>query len=112
MTTVGPHRSDLALGILERDTRIFASQGEQRSVVLALKLAEVQVLKAQLGFAPMVLLDDVSSELDMSRLRFLFSDIAMLETQLWVTTTGSVPLPIHGAHQVFEISQGDALCVE
>lgn len=95
-TSFGPHRGDLLLSINGRDARSFGSQGQQRASVLALKLAEVQTLGERLDSPPILLLDDVSSELDAQRTAKLFAAIASLETQVWVSTTGAAPLPIPG----------------
>lgn len=66
-TCVGPHRDDVAFAVAGRDARAFASQGQQRSVVLALKMAEVDLVGEILGSRPILLLDDVMSELDERR---------------------------------------------
>ena len=66
-TVVGPHRDDLALFVSGRDARYFASQGQQRSVVLALRIAEVGWMKEEIKRPPLLLLDDVMSELDTGR---------------------------------------------
>ena len=63
-TSVGPHADDLELSLGEPRARAFASQGQQRALVLAWKIAEIENLHAALGFLPLLLLDDVSSELD------------------------------------------------
>lgn len=67
MTCVGPHRDDLVFEISGRDARVFGSQGQQRTVVLAWKMAEVEVAREVVGSQPLLLLDDVMSELDESR---------------------------------------------
>ena len=66
-TTVGPHRDDIAFSIEGRDARSYGSQGQQRSVALALKMAEVELSYEILGSRPLLLLDDVMSELDATR---------------------------------------------
>ena len=66
-TSVGPHRDDVSFSIDGRDARAFGSQGQQRSVVLAWKLAEVRLCETLLGERPLLLLDDVMSELDERR---------------------------------------------
>ena len=67
ITLVGPHRDEVAFTIDGRDARTFASQGQQRSLVLAWKIAEVEVTREILGRPPLLLLDDVMSELDEAR---------------------------------------------
>ena len=66
-TCVGPHRDDVTFLISGRDARSFGSQGQQRSVALALKMAEVELAAEILGSRPLLLLDDVMSELDAAR---------------------------------------------
>lgn len=86
-TLVGPHRDDLEVSIDGRDARVYASQGQQRSAVLALKLAELSQLRDAVGQEPVLLLDDVSSELD-SRRRHLLLEAVARNAQTFITTTG------------------------
>ena len=74
-TSVGPHRDDLTLTIDGLSARTFGSQGQQRSIVLALKLAEADILYRKTGERPVILLDDVMSELDMSRRDYLLNHL-------------------------------------
>ena len=74
-TSVGPHRDDLMLTIDGLSARTFGSQGQQRSIVLALKLAEADILYRKTGERPVILLDDVMSELDMSRRDYLLNHL-------------------------------------
>lgn len=67
ITLVGPHRDEIAFTVCGRDARAFGSQGQQRSIVLAWKVAEVEVTRDILGRPPLLLLDDVMSELDAGR---------------------------------------------
>lgn len=106
-TTVGPHRADLVMSLSERPARSYGSQGQQRAIVLALKLAEVQHLSAVLGTAPILLLDDVSSELDRRRTEILFKLVSKLKSQIWVSTTGSAPLPLPENVQLFDVHAGE-----
>lgn len=69
--TVGPHRDDIKIEINGKDCRKFASQGQQRTVALAMKLGEVVIYKDEIGEPPVLLLDDVLSELDQSRQNLL-----------------------------------------
>ncbi|MFO8061188.1 MAG: DNA replication/repair protein RecF, partial [Bacillota bacterium] len=70
-TVVGPHRDDLAVYVDERDARHFASQGQQRSAALAMRIAEVGWMEEEIKRRPLLLLDDVMSELDAKRARRL-----------------------------------------
>ncbi|MBN1962009.1 MAG: DNA replication/repair protein RecF [Deltaproteobacteria bacterium] len=106
MTTVGPHRADLRMYIDGRDARQFASQGQQRSIVLSLKLAELEYLKSRLGTTPILLLDDVSSELDSERTLSFFKATASLGSQMWVSTTGAITLPLPESTQRFSVENG------
>jgi DNA replication and repair protein RecF len=83
----GPHRDDLALQIGEHPVRGVASQGQHRAVVLALKAAEVEVVGAARDVRPVLLLDDVSSELDRGRTAALFAFLRAHEGQVFLTTT-------------------------
>ncbi len=88
---VGPHRDDLALTLEGRDLRLFGSQGEQRSFVVALKLAELALLTERLGTPPLFLLDDVASELDAARRQGLVEALAAASAQVFLTATEAVP---------------------
>ncbi len=85
-TLIGPHRDDLVFELAGRDLASFASRGQQRTAILALKLAELDVLTALDGRPPLLLLDDVFSELDPERRSHLVRRIAALP-QAFVTTT-------------------------
>ncbi len=71
-TTVGPHRDDIKFAINGKDAKIFASQGQQRSIVLSLKIAELQVFEKEIGEKPVLILDDVFSELDSVRQKKMY----------------------------------------
>lgn len=108
-TLAGPHRADLRLALDGHDARQYASQGQQRALVLALKIAELGCSRRRLGTAPILLLDDVSSELDAERTAALFAAVAQLGCQTWVTTTGSVELPLVAERQVLEVRGGEVV---
>ena len=86
-TGVGPHMDDLVASIDGRPLRRFGSQGQHRAFVLALKVAEMDHLEARLGFRPILLLDDVSSELDAERGRRFMAMVRRKGGQVFVTTT-------------------------
>lgn len=71
-TTIGPHRDDILFTLNGKDARAFSSQGQQRSIVLALKFAEMEIFSEQLGEPPVLILDDVFSELDSGRQKKLY----------------------------------------
>jgi DNA replication and repair protein RecF len=83
---LGPHRDDVAFSVEDRDLRAFGSRGQQRTGTLALKLAEVQMMQEVTGDMPLLLLDDVMSELDDRRRHMLLDALAGV-AQAIVTTT-------------------------
>jgi DNA replication and repair protein RecF len=91
-TGLGPHLDDVAVLAGERDLRAFGSQGEQRLAVLALLLAEAQLLEERRGVRPLLLLDDVLSELDPERRRIL-ADRLRAGGQALVTSASRNALP-------------------
>ena len=104
VTGLGPHLDDVAIRSGERDLRSFGSQGEQRLAVLSLLLAEAEVIAEQRATPPLVLLDDVLSELDASRRRTLAERIGRVG-QVVVTATGADALPLEPA-QLLEVTPG------
>ena len=84
ITLFGPHRDDVRIKINGIDARYFASQGQQRSIVLALKLAEGEVIKEIFGEYPVFLFDDVLSELDETRRKYVLSEVG--EKQIIITS--------------------------
>ena len=89
-TTVGPHRDDLEVTIGGVDAKAYASQGQTRTAALALKLSAVQIFKALSGESPILVLDDVMSELDLPRRKKLLKCISELQTVLTCTHTERV----------------------
>lgn len=85
LTTTGPHRDDLELTLNGEGLRPFASQGQQRSAALALKLAELDILREETRESPVLLLDDVFSELDVQRRTALLSGLG--HAQVFITCT-------------------------
>ena len=85
-TTVGPHRDDFAIRINDIDIRRFGSQGQQRTSALSIKLSEIEILKQKTKDTPILLLDDVLSELDSNRQNYLLKSISHI--QRLITCTG------------------------
>ena len=79
-TTIGPHRDDIKFTLNGEDARIFGSQGQQRTVALSLKLAETELFYSRFGEYPVLILDDVLSELDGSRQKKLLSAVEHIQT--------------------------------
>lgn len=86
MTNGGPHRDDISFYVKENDLRKYGSQGQQRTAALSLKLAEIEIVKKIIGDEPILLLDDVLSELDSKRQNHLLNNIN--DTQTIITCTG------------------------
>ncbi|MCR3955945.1 MAG: DNA replication/repair protein RecF [Gudongella sp.] len=89
-TEIGPHRDDFSILINGNDSKTYASQGQQRSLILTLKLSEVEILKKDTGYYPVLLLDDVYSELDEDRRRYLTELFSKMQT--FITTTDAVEI--------------------
>ncbi|MCL2621438.1 MAG: DNA replication/repair protein RecF [Firmicutes bacterium] len=104
-TTVGPHRDDIKISINEKDVRDFASQGQQRTAALSLKLAELTVFKNITGETPLLLLDDVLSELDMQRQENLLKRVQTLQCVITATEFKS-----DKKANVFYIKNGQISC--
>ncbi|MBE6007732.1 MAG: DNA replication/repair protein RecF [Lachnospiraceae bacterium] len=85
-TNYGPHKDDMSFFVNGSDVRIFGSQGQQRTAALSMKLAEIDIIKAETGEVPVMLLDDVLSELDEKRQNFLLD--MTNEIQSIITCTG------------------------
>jgi DNA replication and repair protein RecF len=86
-TGFGPHRDDIELTLDGHDARMVASQGQHRALTLALKSAELASIARARSLLPVLLLDDVSSELDAERTAALFEHLAATESQIFLTTT-------------------------
>lgn len=84
-TSIGPHRDDILIKINGKEVRQFGSQGQQRTAALCLKLAELQIMTEVLDDSPILLLDDVMSELDINRQRHLIEMIGGIQS--FITTT-------------------------
>ena len=108
-TQVGPHRDDVALSLDGHDAGGFASQGQLRAIMLAWKTAELAVLAHEHGDSPILLLDDVSSELDPHRNRYLFEHLATLAGQCFITTTHSSHVLLVDQRADYRIENGQIL---
>ncbi len=103
-TTVGPHRDDVIVTIGGNSARLFGSQGQQRSAVLALKLAEASLLHKGHGEKPVILLDDVMSELDRTRQEYILNHIEGF--QVFVTCCEPTVLRGLAGGKVFHVENG------
>jgi len=106
-TLVGPHRDDLAFLIDGKDARAYGSLGQQRTVALSVRLAELSALAVQIGEPPVVVMDDVFAELDLRRTRHLL-EVALPGRQIFLATTEAERLPsdLVAACDVYRVRHG------
>lgn len=106
-TTIGPHRDDLDFKINKFSSKSYGSQGEQRSIVLSLKLAEADLIRDLYKTKPLLLLDDVFSEIDSKRSRYLLHSLKDLQT--FITTTEADEFLKSVDANFYRVSQGRIL---
>ncbi|WP_425449242.1 DNA replication/repair protein RecF [Dethiothermospora halolimnae] len=106
-TEFGPHRDDIKIDVNNIDIRTFGSQGQQRTAALSLKLAEVELIKEEMGEYPVLLLDDVLSELDHTRRKYLIKTFKDIQTI--ITSTDNIELEeiSKKSKSVFYIKRGN-----
>lgn len=105
-TNVGAHRDKINIFLNCKDSSKYASQGEAKSLVLSLKLSEVEISRQNTGQEPILLLDDISSELDDERKRYLTNYLNQYKGQLFVTTTNYEPEFTRKADKIYKIDSG------
>ncbi len=106
-TSVGPHRDDLLFFVNDKNVQNFGSQGQQRTTALSLKLAEIELINDEIGEYPILLLDDVLSELDDDRQVHLMEYIeTKLQTFLTTTSLTHLENKLSITPEIFYISQG------
>ncbi len=105
-TTVGPHKDRVGFLLDNRDSCRFASQGQSKNLVLALKSAEIKLFRERTGVNPILLLDDITSELDFGRRNFFFNMLSEFSGQVFVTSTERKQIPIRSPAQTFLIDSG------
>ena len=107
-TKIGPHQDDLEFYINDLDAKMYASQGQQRSIVLSLKLAEINYLKSKTGTYPVLLLDDVLSELDKNRqLKLLDAINENVQTFITTPSISDIKEDLLEKAKVFKIENGN-----
>ena len=105
-TTAGPHRDDLSFMVNGIDIRKFGSQGQQRTAALSLKLSEIEIVKKSIHDTPVLLLDDVLSELDSNRQNFLLSEIKDIQTLITCTGLDEFVKNRFEINKVFKVTYG------
>ena len=111
MTSVGPHRDDFSFLVGDVDIRKFGSQGQQRTAALSLKLSEIELVKRITKDTPVLLLDDVLSELDSNRQNYLLNSIGDIQTIITCTGLEEFVNNRFEINRVFKVSAGTVTCV-
>lgn len=111
MTNVGPHRDDFSFYVNGVDIRKYGSQGQQRTAALSLKLAEIELVKKITKDSPILLLDDVLSELDSNRQNYLLNSIGDIQTIITCTGLEEFVNNRFEINRVYKVSNGMVTCV-
>ena len=106
-TTVGPHRDDIRFSVNGIDIRRFGSQGQQRTAALSLKLSEIDLVKQVIHNTPVLLLDDVLSELDASRQNYLLNSISDIQTIITCTGVDEFVRNRFQVNRIFRVVAGE-----
>lgn len=106
ITSIGPHRDDFSIFINSIDAKSFGSQGQQRTAVLTIKFASLRIIKELTGEYPVLLLDDVLSELDFNRKRYILSSIQSIQTVITCTGIEDLTDYLDERSKVFRVREG------
>ena len=109
ITSIGPHRDDFTVLINDIDTKSYGSQGQQRTAVLTIKFSSLKIIKELTGEHPVLLLDDVLSELDFSRKRYILSTIGDIQTIITCTGIEDLYEYLDDKSKVFKVKDGEIL---
>lgn len=105
-TSYGPHRDDFSISINGVDTRSFGSQGQQRTSVLTIKFSSLQIIKEETKEYPVLLLDDVLSELDLNRQKYVLNSINSVQTIVTCTGIENIKSYLSEGAKIFEVKGG------
>lgn len=106
ITTIGPHRDDFTVSLNGIDAKSFGSQGQQRSAVLTIKFSSLKIIKELTGEFPILLLDDVLSELDFNRKRYILTSIGEIQTVITCTGIEDLTNYLDNKSKVFKVKDG------
>lgn len=109
LTSVGPHRDDFNVFINNIDVKVFGSQGQQRTSILTMKFSSLKIIKEITGEYPVLLLDDVLSELDINRKKYILSTIKDIQTVITCTGIEDLREYLDDKAKVFIVSNGQIL---
>lgn len=105
-TSVGPHRDDFFIKINGIDTRHYGSQGQQRTSILTIKFASLKIIKEYKNSYPVLLLDDVLSELDLKRQKYILNSIKEVQTIITCTGMSEIQNHLKGNYKLFNVKEG------
>ena len=109
-TLIGPQRDDINILINDNNVKLYGSQGQQRTVVLSLKLSEVDIVETLIGELPVLLLDDVLSELDVKRQEYLINNIKGMQVFITATEKDFIKLCKNESEiNLYEIENGNVI---
>ncbi|QNU66985.1 DNA replication/repair protein RecF [Ruminiclostridium herbifermentans] len=112
-TSIGPHRDDYDILINNKSLKLYGSQGQQRSSVLSIKIAEIELINKETGQYPILLLDDVMSELDENRQKYLMESIKYVQTFITCTNDSKFKNILNNSARYFLIESGSVInCFE
>lgn len=109
ITSIGPHRDDFTVLINGIDAKSFGSQGQQRSAVLTIKFSSLKIIREITSEYPVLLLDDVLSELDFSRKRYVLTSINEIQTVITCTGIEDLTNYLDNSSKVFKVKDGEIL---
>lgn len=105
-TSIGPHRDDFSIKINDVDVRSFGSQGQQRTATLTIKFSSLEIIKDITGEYPVLLLDDVLSELDSKRQKYILNSIKSIQTIITCTGLENIENHIEENYKIFKVVKG------
>lgn len=106
ITSIGPHRDDFSVYINEINTRNYGSQGQQRTAILTIKLASLEIIKEKNGEYPVLLLDDVLSELDSKRQKYILKSVKDIQTIITCTDIEDMKDYLDDKSKVYNVKEG------
>lgn len=106
-TSIGPHKDDFSISINNIDTRSYGSQGQQRTAILTIKFSTLNILEEYTKESPVLLLDDVLSELDISRQKYILNSIREIQTIITCTGINNINSYINSNFKIFNVENGE-----
>ena len=107
---MGPHRDDMQFFINGQEVKVYGSQGQKRTSALSLKMAEIEIVEKTIGEKPILLLDDVLSELDSNRQNYLLNSIGNIQTIISCTGLDEFINNRFEINKIFKVTNGTVNC--